>query len=91
MIITGYTVYIIYIVYSVYFIYMICIIYTAHTICMVYIPCTAAGKRYHAAVFAVLRAFSAPDREIYTNAGKMAVWGAQKPTRANKKVLTGEE
>jgi hypothetical protein len=35
-----------------------------------------------AAVFAVLRVFSAPDKKIYTHAGKMAVWGAQKPTVA---------
>lgn len=75
-------VYIICIVYPVYFIYMICIIYAVHTICRVYIPCAAAGKRYHAAVFAVLRDFSAPDKEIYTNVGKTAIQGAQKPTRA---------
>jgi hypothetical protein len=91
VIITGYMVYIICIVYPVYFIYIICIIYTVHTICRGYIPCTAAGKRYHAAVFAILRGFLYLDKEIYANAGKTAIRGAQKPTRANKKVLTGEE
>ena len=91
MIITGYMVYIICIVYPVYFIYIICIIYTVHTICRGYIPCTAAGKQYPNAVFAILMGFLYLDKEIYANAGKTAIRGAQKPTRANKKVLTGEE
>lgn len=44
-----------------------------------------------AAVFAILRGFLYLDKEIYANAGKTSIRGAQKPTRANKKVLTGEE